>query len=363
MKHLNLAALVAAGALSACATPTTLAPAVDSTAAADEAQRQVEYAVEARVNEAARVTRVAARLFRANEDLCPYKRPKIEAQFGTVYDFAPQTRAAAARILGLSDTARVIALIPDGPAAKAGLKEGDEILAVNNVAIPTGAKATGRLGIELTRAAEKSPDALSLKIRRGVETSSIEIAPKALCGYDVHYLESAEINAYADGDAIYVTRGILKMAATDDELALVIAHELAHNTQKHMQAKQQNARIAGLGGLVLDVAAAAGGVNTDAAFTKMAARAGAGYASAEFEAEADYVGMYFLARAGYQTDGVENFWRKMAVESPDSIFIKSSHPANPERYLALRAANTEIRAKQAAGAPLVPNSKPTEGKK
>ena len=75
----------------------------------------------------------------------------------------------------------------------------------------------------------------------------------------------------------------------------------------------------------------------------------------EFEAEADYVGMYFMARAGYSIDGVENFWRRMSAESPRSIRLAYTHPTNAERFLVLTATREEILRKQNNNLPLRPN--------
>ena len=99
------------------------------------------------------------------------------------------------------------------------------------------------------------------------------------------------------------------------------------------------------------------GVNTQDAFTKAGSQVGSQFASAEFEAEADYVGLYYSARSGYDTAHAPEFLRKMSVENSGSIFIKSSHPANPQRFLALQAANTEIEAQRTAGEPLPPKRK------
>ena len=123
----------------------------------------------------------------------------------------------------------------------------------------------------------------------------------------------------------------------------------------HIQAQMHNARIVGFGGLLLDGVAAAYGVNTRGTFTRAGMQMGAEHASVAFEAEADYVGMYYLARAGYSTSGVEDVWRKMAVEAPEAIFIKTDHPVTPQRFLAIEAASREIEDKRAKGEPLVPN--------
>src|SRR5690606_3998107 len=110
-----------------------------------------------------------------------------------------------------------------------------------------------------------------------------------------------------------------------------------------------------LGGAVLDVLAAAGGVNTGGAFTDMGGDIGAMMFSQAFESEADYVGLYFTARAEFDVSGAENFWRRMAVEHPRGIRFAYTHPNTAQRYLGLAAAREEIALKLARGVPLRPN--------
>jgi predicted Zn-dependent protease len=170
-----------------------------------------------------------------------------------------------------------------------------------------------------------------------------------VCDYQLVIENSGDVNAYADGDRILVTRGMMRFAAEDQELALVIGHELGHNTMGHQSKKTTNAML----GLAADLLAAAAKVNTQGAFSKMGAQA----YSQDIEREADYVGMYYLARSGYPIDGAAAFWRRMATEYPSTIRTShsASHPATSERYLALDRTAVEIRGKDQSGLPLNPN--------
>ena len=71
-----------------------------------------------------------------------------------------------------------------------------------------------------------------------------------ICGYPVRLDRSTEINAFADGDAIILCLGMLKFVKSDDELAAVLGHEMAHNTQKHNRNKSVNAAV---GQLLVDL--------------------------------------------------------------------------------------------------------------
>ncbi len=74
----------------------------------------------------------------------------------------------------------------------------------------------------------------------------------------------------------------------------------------------------------------------------------------EFEQEADYVGLYFLARAGFPLDGAGDYRRLMAANNPLSIIVRSSHPTAPERFVAIEKTIEEIKVKRAMDQPLVP---------
>ena len=140
----------------------------------------------------------------------------------------------------------------------------------------------------------------------------------------------------------------MRFTENDQELSLVIAHELAHNTMSHMDSKVQNYVL----GSVLDIIAAAYGVNTQGVFGNAAAQA----YSKEFEAEADYVGLYIMARSGQEINGAANFWRRMAAEHPGNIQKNhaASHPATPERFVAIEKTIEEIHKKIDSGQALTP---------
>lgn len=348
---------VAALGLIAWVDPKTAAPEVTKDAVAQEARRQEVYVFKAREKEVLRVEDIAFRLETANQDLCPERRPRLGVNWANADIFPAKYRAAAVEAYQLGDGLTLISVIPGSPAAAAGLQAGDVIVALNGEAPPTGRDAGGKFAKRLAEVIGQSTAPVTFVVRRGGESQSISVAPVMACAYDVVVEDKPDINAYADGRAVHIYRPILKLAESDEELALVIAHELAHDGQHHIQAELHNGRILGVPGLLIDVAAAANGVNTHGAFTKAGMQIGMAHAAPQFEAEADYVGMYYMARAGYSTEGVEDFWRKMAAENPNAIFIKTDHPTTPSRFLAIAATSKEIEDKRAKGEPLVPNQK------
>lgn len=353
----SLAICVAALGLIAWVDPKTAAPTVTKEAAADEARREVVYVFKARAKELRRVEDIAFRIEVANQDLCADRRPRLGSSWGVAEAFNDKSRAAAIEAYGLGDGLTVTGVVTGGPASSAGLQPGDVVVSLNGEAPPVGKAAAEKFSKRLAEVIGQSPSPVTLVVRRAGEDKVIAVTPVMACAYAVAVDDSPDINAYADGDSIHINRPMLRLATTDEELALVIAHELAHDGQHHIQAKAHNARILGVPGLLIDLAAAANGVDTKGAFTKAGIGYGRAHGSRAFEAEADYVGMYYMARAGYSTVGVEDFWRKMAVEAPEAIFIKSDHPTTSDRFLAISATSKEIEDKRSKNEPLVPNQK------
>lgn len=165
------------------------------------------------------------------------------------------------------------------------------------------------------------------------------------------------INAYADGEHIFVTPGMMRFIQNDEELALVLSHELAHNVMGHVASKQINMIAGSILGIALDTVAASQGYNTQGGFTRLGGDVGAVSYSTSFEKEADYVGLYIMSQSGYEVRQAENFWRRFSVLEPEAIQGSITHPSNPERFLAMKKTINEIQYKRQHRVPLVPDFK------
>lgn len=349
----RLGAALACVALTACAAPQTARPNLATGLVAEEQQRQSQFVLEHRASEYARVYEITQRVSLANVEFCARRHRTIGVRLENLNDYGRGFRDAAQTLWQLDNTPRVLWVGSGSPAALAGLQVGDRVVAVNGETIEVNRQASRRASNAIRDAADDGP--VSLQVRRGVEVIDVTATPRDDCGYDLYMVDDNSLNAAADGRTIYVFRGMLNFARTDEELALVLSHELAHNAMRHIEARMQNQMVGMAGGLLLDVLAAAAGVNTGGAFTDAASDVGAMLFSQEFEAEADYVGLYFMARAGYDITGAEAFWRRMAVEHPQSIRFAYTHPNTAERFVGIAAAREEIGLKQNLGQTLRPN--------
>ncbi len=184
------------------------------------------------------------------------------------------------------------------------------------------------------------------------------------CAYGIHASRGRNakgdglLNAYADGKGVAITTAMVNFTEDDNELAYIIAHEFAHNIMGHIESKQQNAMLGMILGAAADgLAARYGAYSKSSSMMNTAAQAGALAYSPAFEQEADYIGLYLLARAGYDYHQVAEVWRRMSLEDRDSIYYASTHPSNAERFVLMRKFIAEIDAKKAANAPLYPEFK------
>jgi Zn-dependent protease with chaperone function len=342
--------------LAACAAPTTRPVEIDKKAEEAEAMLQRELAFEGFLEDELRIKRVAQPILESAIELCKDKtRYDTGATFTSMGAYGKDFEPVVTKYLGISGhELGLLHVIPGSPADKAGLKRGDKLVSINGFAIPNTKEANVELG---KRAQEwlKKPDPLvtvyARKASSGMQTAQAIVTPVNICDFPAFLVMQESLNAYADGKAIAIFRGMLRFA-NDTELALVIGHELAHNFLGHIEAGQRNNVL----GSIAEILAASRGIPTQGALGSAIALA---YSPA-FEAEADYVGLYVLARAGIPIQDAPKFWRRMAAANPGGISQRgmiASHPATSARFVALEKTVQEIEAKRAAGQPLVPELK------
>jgi len=241
----------------------------------------------------------------------------------------------------------VIAVADESPAAAAGIKVDDVIISVNDESAPVGKEATQRMSDLMKKQAKDGKD-IDLVLHQEGINKTFSVTPVEVCDYPVIIVENDAVNAMANGNQILIFQGMMDFSRTDNELAVVVAHELAHNSMRHIEAQKTNFFI----GFLFDVLIT-GLTGIDIGIRNVAAQA----YSKDFEAEADYVGMYIIARDGSDIDDAPEFWRRMGTKHPGSIQQNhaASHPSTPERFVALEATIKEIKLKQETDQELMPN--------
>lgn len=169
----------------------------------------------------------------------------------------------------------------------------------------------------------------------------------------VRVIDSPEINAFAlPGGFLYVNTGLLLAADEEDQIAGVMAHEIAHVAARHWASTMTKATIAQYAMLPLLFIPMSYGVyygvmeaymnGVPLAFLKFTRNA---------EAEADYLGIQYMYKSGYDPNSYVGFFSKIIEEerrSPGSIpSVFSSHPPTPDRILKSEEEIKEILPKKA----------------
>ncbi|MEX2618487.1 MAG: M48 family metallopeptidase [Alphaproteobacteria bacterium] len=347
-------------AIGACAGPAFQKAELSSGAIDAETGKQAAALLQHRYRQIERLQNVAYPILRDGTELCGEKVARSAGFIAaTASGFSDAERDAATEAFGLGSLPVVITVVRESPAWNAGLRPGDTIVSFDGLPIRTGDTAWDDFDDKVTVFNDSRSEVFALGIRRGGKPDELSIRPDILCDYPVRYMADSMVNASADGTVISVAAGMMRFAETDDELAIVIGHELAHNTMRHIQKRHTNYAVGTFAGLALDVLAAAAGVNTQGAFSNAMGDIGGQAWSQDFESEADYVGLHFVARAGYRIEPAVLFWRRMGAErrNVNELHVAHSHPTSAERFLRMEKAAAEIQTKIAAGLPLIPELK------
>jgi predicted Zn-dependent protease len=161
--------------------------------------------------------------------------------------------------------------------------------------------------------------------------------------WEINLIGSNQINAFCmPGGKIAFFTGILnQLSLTDDEVAMVMGHEIAHALREH--ARERMGKSAATQGLSrLGGAVVSGLFGIDPRLTDMVAREGANLLTLKFsredETEADLVGMELGARAGYDPRAGVTLWQKMSAANKNAPpQWLSTHPSGTTRIQEMEA--------------------------
>lgn len=341
--------LLAAQLLCGCAT-VTKRPDVDDSDVAAEASRMYELVVGRDQKQLRRLADLGTPLLIGNADLCGSRtRYTIALGVHNLDDYRGRRREAMESVYELDELIRVTVVGREGPAHIAGLREGDAILAVNDVETPRGMAASLYFRLHMLTQIEGGKP-LKFTVLRKTKKFTTIVQPVLTCDYPLKLMTSSVVNAFANGSAILVTTSFMDSFQDPQELGVVIGHELAHNIMGHIEMKtMRNIRDQFLARLLNRW------TNTDAG--DVYARLAYLDSSVDDEYEADYVGLYLAARAGLDFERAPEFFRRLALLNPSSINRDSTHPRLASRLVTQEAAVAEIRRKMALGQPLIPEFK------
>jgi len=345
-------------------TPKGKLPSINQAEIDMEAERQKRVSYAKFIEQMSLVKSIGYKVNSSNSDICN----KTDFNSGITFANENVMGLKIAKFfpskINLGSRVSIIDIVKNSPADKAGLTLGDIILEVEGYSFPEGKNALKKISKHFKNT-EKKP-LKRIKIDRKGEILTFDINQEKICNYPIIFTQDKIVNAYADGKSIIMTQGMVDYARDDNEIAMVIAHELAHNDRGHLDAKKKNTLIMGSIGFILDLMTiyySGGTAGGNAENTEMWSKIGSQAYSVEFEKDADYGGVYYAYRAGYDISQVKNFWERIGSENPKQIAISSTHPATAERYLQIEKTVEEINKKKIDGIALVPNEKEINSEK
>jgi Zn-dependent protease with chaperone function len=259
----------------------------------------------------ARIAEVAYRLALAGRSLCPISYPLTGILFHHLAEYLPADRPRMIALYGLDRGPGILTVLGGSPAAAAGLVAGDTLLAVNGEPFPSptaiAAESDPKRWRPMTQESERrledalraGPARLHL-LRRGRE---LDLALTAIpaCPARVRLAYSSQVNAFSNAGGAVVTIAMLRFVHNDDELAVVLGHELSHGILGHPPMTNSEGLLASFG-----------------------FRAGTFW---HREEEADRLGLRLMAAAGYDLAAAIPFWRRYLGKYDWYPQLFRSHPS------------------------------------
>ena len=268
------------------------------------------------------VATVGYRLATANVDLCVEHMVESGVLIETLAQYGADYRAAAADVLALTDRPTVALVAPGSPAERAGLRAGDALIDADGVSFartapvsPTGTFAAVDAAMTALDTALADGKA-RLTVERGGQRLATDLAGTPACKARFQLLPGNDPDATANGIWVQLSTGLAAFAATPDDLAAILGHELAHNALGHRLSKARIQRAQ--------------------------------------ELQADRLMPYLMARAGYDPHAAVALWQRFKRRHLGGLIPSTTHPGWSERVKAVAAEVSRIDDLRARNEPISP---------
>jgi hypothetical protein len=282
-------------------------------AAGPSADDQATSVVRALLQQDVAVATIGYRMATANVDLCVEHMVDSGMLIETLGQYGAAFRPAARQVLGLSDGPTVALVVAGSPAERAGLKPGDVLVDADGApfaaAPPTS--ADGRFA-----GVEAAMTALDTALADGKARLTIDLIGIAACKARFQLVPGDYADAVANGTWVQLSTRMAGFAKTPDELAAILAHELAHNALGHRKAKAKVQRLQ--------------------------------------ELQADRLMPYLMARAGFDPGAAVVLWRRFQAQRLGGLFPSATHPSWSDRVRAVESERARIAGLVSRGDAIVP---------
>lgn len=252
-----------------------------------------------------RVARIADAMLVSNARLCRETMPVT----GLILHSADQY-SSGARGLFDNGTLAVLGVVPDSPAEQAGVQPDDGIVALNDT--PVSALPLDEDGHLREAAFDRlaDSDTVKLTLQRGERRYTVSLTASRGCRALVEVLLGDGPNARSDGRVIQVRYDFVQ-SLDDEQIAVLLAHELAHGVLEHRRRKE------------------GAGVDNESLMRHFGRNQ---QVNRQAEVEADRLSVHLLANAGYDPMIAARFWRSAeGVEAGGGPLPSSIYPSQEAR--------------------------------
>lgn len=191
--------------------------------------------------------------------------------------------------------------------------------------------------------------------------------------WEFNLVRDSQLNAFCmPGGKIVVYEGIMNIVGSDDELAVVLGHEVAHAVAKHSNERMSQQKALEYGSTALGILTA-GKSQATQSIASTVFGLGANYGvmlpfSRKHETEADNIGLVLMTMAGYNPDCALTFWQKMSAGSTNTkAEFMSTHPSDATRIANIQNQLPKVKQQYGAylkaSAPAATTTKTTSTKK
>lgn len=291
-----------------------------------------------------RVADIGWRLATRNLELCPKLYGATGLSLHTADQYDSSWRKSAIMAFSFEEVSpNALAVANGSPAWIAGIRPNDVILSINGSSLSEqtinqvsklarkGSYAATDRAMQMLETAQPGTP-ISIEFKRADRLIKAEVLPDSACASRFEIATSNQLNANANGLVVQIYGRLAVELTSDDDLALVMAHELAHNALGHNLIIKQRRLSTGW----------------SAAWT------GSGKTLRQFERDADRYGIFMAARAGYRYEHAPKFWSQLSAKGGIGSWLAVTHPSPKNRARHAELAVIEVQTLQSAHRPLVP---------
>ncbi len=258
-----------------------------------------------------RLGAIGYRLARANAALCSDLAPVTGMIVHAIDQYDVAEQAVARSIFGFETGIAVEAVVPNSPAARAGVQANDSIIGINGRPVPAtagGGHVVTRDAFAAMLDAQPADRPLAMVLRRAGRERPVIIPASPGCRTLFELRIGPSLDAVADGRLVQISSRFLERF-DDSQLAVVVAHELSHNILRHH--------------VRLEAAKVSRGVFRELGRNGRIFRA--------TEDDADRLGVHLLRNAGWDPAAAVAFWQGPGAQIDGGIFHSRTHSSAGKR--------------------------------